>query len=607
MNKNISSIYLNKEKHLPPIDNQGKVNSCLSQAFVYTQMTSSVSRKMNSASWNPSQMPSACFSPRFTYLLARSGPSDIYGFLKDHGCLTLDRCAFYKDSIGRSLEFDGDIPIKQSVAWNVAPGEFKTALQYRVTGFTKASIHDHKPKELIALIKTNLQEGNTVISTTKIENWLQTELNRDCGTYGKKGDTVIVASRRYIPGGHSFAIVGYDDNIEATFSGITFKGAFLVTCGYGSIWMNGGYCWMMYDSAFETSEYDTMNGTDIYMSDLFLTSYYGNLRAFAPVHLSDRVKEVQSFLFTPVGKMEIDGIVYPTYTIQNPISQKTLRLLPEEDSRNTKAAFSGEGFAEEEWCIVSYRDLAKWKNFASAYDKNYENCYWIFAARAFRENSRSYCFLDSGIRYYDIGRKIGISTLNGGKYPQAKSWIIENYAFDQPFISSLGIYTRDEKIPKKRTYSLREFWFVDWKKDIAVGLPQRMVDIELETADREGFEVKLLRIDHKGKVSSYVPAMFRLPHTQYVKENEIMSFSGEINAKKPEVGYFTFQYSELLSLPEKMNLEDYKWGVEIRSKNDHPIIIKKVSLVNDKNEILSSVSPEPIPLCNASAVFTFEI
>lgn len=609
MKKDISYVYLNKERNYPPIDNQGKIRSCVSQAISYIQLTNAVSKKIGLSVWTPSSMPMACFSPRFTHLKTSSIPSDIYNFLKDHGCLTTDVCAFQKDSGGGSVEFDGGVPIKESVAWNVAPGEFKRALQTRITGYTMASIHDYEPKELIELIKTSLQEGNVVVSTTKIENWLQMGLSHDCGKHGKKGDTVVVASRRYIPYGHSFAIVGYDDDIEVTFAGITFKGAFLITCGYGTVWMNQGYCWMLYDAIFETSQYELMNSRNIYSDNMFLTSYYGNLRVFAPSHLSDKMHEVQEFEFIPAGKLKIEGAYFPTYQIRNPNSKKYLTLIAEMDSEYYNPEFSGSKDTSDTWCIVPYREIVKWKDFEAEYDPFYEDAYWIFSSEQYQKDPSSRCFLDSGLGYFNIGRIMGISRLNHGNYTHAKSWKLENYDPDKfaPFVSKFGIYAKDEKISKRRTYSLRDFWFVDWKKDVALGLPELMVDLELETVDRESFEIKMLRYDKEGNIDSYIPAMFRVGHTQYVVEPDVMSFSGEINAKKPETGYFTFQYSDLLSIPKGTILEDYRWGIEVTSKNEQPVTIKSVSLVNAKNEILASIDMEsgPLLICNNSKKFIF--
>lgn len=419
-----------------------------------------------------------------------------------------------------------------------------------------------------------------------------------------------MASRRYVPIGHSFAIVGYDDDVEVNFAGIAFKGAFLVTCGYGTVWMNQGYCWMLYDAIFESSQYELMNSKNIYSDKMFLTSYYGNLRVFAPIHLSDKRQEVQEFEFTLAGKLKIDGGVFPTYRIKNPISNKYLTLVPGIDSEHPKPEFTGNRDFADTWCIVPYQDIVKWNDFEADYEPFYENSYWIFSSEQYRKDPMSRCFLDNGLNYFDIGRIVGISRFNNGMYPQAKSWKLENYATSDSdsFISTFGIYAKDEKISKRRTYSLRDFWFVDWKKDVSLGLPELMVDLELETVDRESFEVRMLRYDKEGNKESYMPAMFRVYHTQYVESPDVMSFSGEINADKPEIGYFTFQYSELLSILKGTTLKDYQWGIEVISKNEHPLTIKSVSLVNNKNEILASIAMAngSMSICKKSVTFLFE-
>ena len=609
MDRQVASVYLNEELHYPSIDNQGQINSCLSQAFVYIQMTNAVSRKNNSSEWIPSSMPSACFSPRFTYLLARSSPFEVYNFIKDHGCLTTDCCIFEKDSGGGSVEFDGDIPIKNSVAWNVAPGEFKKALQYRIKGFEMVSLKDLSEQDLINKIKKSLQEGNVVISTTQLENWIQIGLPHDCGMHGIQGDTVIVAARRYVPSGHCFAIVGYDDDIEANFAGVSMKGAFLITCSYGPKWMNHGYCWIMYDAIFPKSKYDIMNSNDIYTGRMYLTSYYGKLRAFSSTHRSDKTQEIQEFTFVPTGEIVINGRSLTTYRIQNPINKMYLGISRCENSMDDVVEFAEEGKNSDIWCIVPYPELVKWDDFESEYDAFYENSYWIFSAERYQIDPKSRCFIDSGLEFYNIGRIIGHSRFNKGNYPQAKSWLLEDFSTSHPFFSTLGICSKDEELLKHRTYALRDFWFVDWQKDVEIGLPELMVDLKLETVDRESFEVNLIRFGCNGQEESYIPAMFRTAHTQYVKETDVMSFSGEINSERAETGCFTFQYGDLLCIPENKSLKDYHWGVKIKSKNNHPVIVKSLSLINANEEVLASIPLESdmLSICKGTVTFIFKI
>lgn len=67
----------------------------------------------------------------------------------------------------------------------------------------------------------------------------------------------------------------------------------------------------------------------------------------------------------------------------------------------------------------------------------------------------------------------------------------------------------------------------------------------------------LLREDGNWAVDVYVPAMFQLPHKIYVSGTDIMSFSGEINSSLPELGFFTFQYSDLINMPVDKKMTDY--------------------------------------------------
>jgi hypothetical protein len=65
-----------------------------------------------------------------------------------------------------------------------------------------------------------------------------------------------------------------------------------------------------------------------------------------------------------------------------------------------------------------------------------------------------------------------------------------------------------------------------------------------------------------------------------------MSFSGEINTLTPETGFFTFQYGDLLELETNKTIEDYIWGLEIISVNQHKVIINQVSLMDQNESVL---------------------
>ena len=340
---------------------------------------------------------------------------------------------------------------------------------------------------------------------------------------------------------------------------------------------------------------------------MYLTSYYDKSRVFLPTHISNTNRENQDFAFIKDGVYIVEGKEYPVYYIQDVNSKKYLGLTHNADPAQQIVEFSSKGDNADRWCIVPYKELVKWRRFSeSAFDPTYENCYWIFSEEYFSKDPLCRCFLDSGLRYYDIGRRIGHSRFNDGNYPQAKSWIVENYQpTESSFISKLKIYSKDEKLPIRRTNVFKDYYIVDYEKNVEIGLPELMVDIELETRDRESFEVYLLREEGNGAVDVHVPAMFQLPHKIYVSGTDVMSFSGEINSSLPELGFFTFQYSDLLNRPVDKKMTDYQWGVQIRSKNNHPVIIKRVAIVNSRDEELDSISlyENPIALCNESVAF----
>lgn len=314
----------NCSEHFPPIDNQGGIECCFNDAISYMQMTFTVSKKIDYKDWNPSKSLSARFSPKFSYLLSCSDPQGIYKFIKDHGCITRDKSDFVMDNTGGAIEYENNSPIKASVAWNVACGEFKNALQYRIIDYEKISASSSDPQSIINKIKETIDYGNVVVAISQLQNWMQTELTKDCGAYGKRGEAIVVASRRYIPGGHGFLIVGYDDEIEVEFAGQTLRGAFCITCSCGVSWKNKGFCWLAYDALFPVSQYDLLNRKKLYNGPMYLTSYYDKPRVFLPTHISDMKFENQDFRFTKHGCFTVEGKDYPVYYIQDTNNQKYL-------------------------------------------------------------------------------------------------------------------------------------------------------------------------------------------------------------------------------------------------------------------------------------------
>ena len=119
-------------EHLPPIDNQGALGTCASQAITYTQMTNAVSRLLHSkdenVKWNPSSGDtSTIFAPKFTYNFSGAGTAWVYDIIKDHGVALLKDCYFYSNSSGYKM---GDTLYNrepQTIGWQVTEGELEKA------------------------------------------------------------------------------------------------------------------------------------------------------------------------------------------------------------------------------------------------------------------------------------------------------------------------------------------------------------------------------------------------------------------------------------------------------------------------------------------------
>lgn len=262
--------------HLPPIDNQGGLGTCASQAITYTQMTNAVSRLLHSkdknVKWNPSSGDtSTIFAPKFTYNFSGAGTAWVYDIIKDHGVALLKDCYFYTTDSGYKI---GDTIYNrqpQTISWQVNEGELEKALDYRITGYEQIWTHtidnnltySEGGAELMYKIKDALIQGNVVVTggfsySWKYQYFTPAEVK---GTSAKAGEQVCTHTVGK-SGGHQVSIVGYDDNVTCNVNGITMKGAFLIANSWGDSWANDGYFWMMYDAVNDVSQFEEMNAIE---------------------------------------------------------------------------------------------------------------------------------------------------------------------------------------------------------------------------------------------------------------------------------------------------------------------------------------------------------
>ena len=287
-----SSYTLFGTKHLPPISNQGNIGTCSSSSITYMQFSNAVSRYIHSidpdTDWNPSSGEAKyLFSPKFTYNFAGSGTAWVYNILIENGALTWDKSYFSTKSDG---SYDQE-PVKldiptQTTSWDVGVGAMEDAMNYRLNNFEQIWVsgkddsygvdgkvqvtNTEKGQALINKIKDAVIHGNVVVTGGLSSTWsggYQTNAVVANTKIAKRGDSVLYCGRGEKSGGHQICIVGYDDEIEADVTNVygektRLKGAFLIANSWGEGWQNDGYCWFMYDSINEVSEYDELNFSD---------------------------------------------------------------------------------------------------------------------------------------------------------------------------------------------------------------------------------------------------------------------------------------------------------------------------------------------------------
>ncbi len=149
-----------------------------------------------------------------------------------------------------------------------------------------------------------------------------------------------------------------------------------------------------------------------------------------------------------------------------------------------------------------------------------------------------------------------------------------------------------------RYIAMDQFCFTEWDTDIAIGLPELMVQVEVETVYRESVAVYLTRHENNDYIDEK-PMMFQYGlmgsnyHSDYELEKSKFTFSGKYieDGTEAETGYFTLAYGDLLdSMAEGKSFDDYQWGCRIYSVHGYPIVIKSVKLINSDETVLAEAA-----------------
>ncbi len=570
---------------LPPIDNQGGIGSCASQAITYMQTTNGFYRYLQScgaAAPVPREEEAGRFAPRFTFNFSGAGTAWVYETLRDHGCLRLPDCPFEKDEKGASQKtVDGKVA-RKSAAWPTGHGQMKKALRTRVKGweqiwFTKPPYNEAltttpEGRGLLRKIKASLLEGNAVVTGGYPARWVYGRV-KGGGSYGKPGQSAVVASAGSSGGGHQVTIVGYDDDITAEIAGVTLRGAFLIANSYGTLWQNDGYVFMMYDAVNTVSEYPALNNPELFAGPLYLTPGEGN-RMLSPA----LTKANQSLRFTAAGEMNIAGVRHTLYDIFDPQTKQYLAYCADPSDRSV--CLVGEPGERTKWALIPYEELRSWEGFSpDEHKESFAGSRWIWAAGRGDEPEGGARFLDAGVNPAASGRGVGLATLNSGKYPQAKSWAVEGESEDE-FTGHLSIAVEIKAEDCARVWSLDQFCFTDWRRDYVRGLPTLYAVIEIEAKDRGDFLITMNRTEREsGAYEREMPPLFRYRdvHPGYCKKDEKISFSGKVNGE-PEVGEFALSFGGLLDLPAGRDWGDYTWGFEVETQGGATVTVKSATL-----------------------------
>ncbi len=575
--------------HMPPVDSQGNIGSCAHESVTYAQFTIAVSQYMNyhnpNGGWNPSSGELRyLFSPKFTYNFASPGTEYAYNILVDHGCLTENYSRFYHSG-DASISGPGNAPYKETTSWDVGKDMMNLALNYRLTGYEEIdytgahggnlTVGGDTNRLLFNRVKAALTDGNAVVICGWSSYWNYGRIAKD-GDLGKKGEDCIYSAANpnngMGDGNHAVTIVGYDDNVECQVGGITLKGAFQVLNSWGDGYCNDGFVWMMYDAFNTKSEFAILNNPNSTSSSVF--SPADDMKFVGLMNTTANF----IFDFEAVGETKIGDKTYTTYTIFDPASKKYMGY----NTSGVRMIASLDGGMATQWALVPYTDVCKDKP-----DDQYKDSYLLYGFMRPNGNSLDAANVFSSVTYYNNpgcqftsvaeGKVLTCMTLTG---------------VGQKFSSAIQFTHSIRQNDAERTSTIYRFSFIDWRKNIQVGMPGLRVEVAVSTATRENFCLELMRIDASGNIVTHRPWLFEYGmkgmHDEFLdgdKKNRL-SFSGVVDPTEEEIGYFTLSYNTMQAFAEGSSPENFLWGVRI---NGYDCYIKHLRLISPDNKVLSEI------------------
>lgn len=240
-----SSKDISTSAYFPPIKSQGIVGSCSAFSIVYYQFTYEANKLNKRSSASAANQYSPQWAYYGTYYKSESNQgvrcSDVYNFVRDHGALNMVDNPYESN-------FNASLPLVTDEA------KMRAALNTRIVDSHNYSI----------LGSGTPITGNTDTDLNTIKSFLNANKVLRAGSSFNfdmaKTDNGYVFYRNADSEepGHSFVIVGYNDNISYDVNKdgkieAAEKGAFKIANSWGSGWGNNGYMWILYDTLNEVS------------------------------------------------------------------------------------------------------------------------------------------------------------------------------------------------------------------------------------------------------------------------------------------------------------------------------------------------------------------
>ena len=590
--------------HMPPIGNQGGIGSCTSYGVTYMQFNIAVSQYLHSINpntrWNPSSGEDRyIFSPKYSYVFAGPSTESCYNVLTDHGCLTKQQTYFAGPY--SPILYEGGSFASGSTCWDVGEGDMESALTYRLTGFEEIEMSEMQltSSPVINKIKEAIAAGNGVAMCGWSGNWEYASIDKGgLGELGKRSDRVIFAARNVtdyydngsdMSGNHCTCLVGYDDNITCTVGGVTLKGAFQMANSWSEGWMNDGLVWIMYDAFNTKSEFDELNGDYFYTDAQALTIEEDHLRLYKGMES----KVDQRLLFNALDQTcTVNGKEYKLYTISDLAEKSFLAYSKDANGLYPVVSSSGQEAGSCRFALIPYEDVKGWSGIRSGNlkDDDYKGSFLLYAADSgIAENGAAYL---SGTAYTRAGREAEFDGPDKGNNLSEILFTITGYSAEGASFRGRAYQVGTVTRTCKRTSVGYRFSFVYWDKNVAVGKPGAMIEIELENYKREGIKIVASRTDAAGNTCSKIPAVFgeNAGNVNSLFSDKSMTFGGQIADKDStyEHAFITVGYNELADLMEGYSIDNFLWSFTYKSLGTR---LLSISLKDGEGNVLQKVVP----------------